>query len=81
MYEKSLDGQKVEFERDVAGEEKGVVVNGNPASTVSRHGEWKHKSPQYIVHVAAGMDILLALGMAWIRSDKQKQDDKVTVIA
>ncbi|EOA87831.1 uncharacterized protein SETTUDRAFT_109080 [Exserohilum turcica Et28A] len=79
VHEQSLPG-KVEFKRDVSGEEQGIVVHGSPAATISRHEKWKHQHAEYIVYVAPGMDLLLALGMAWIVSDKQKQDDKVAVV-
>jgi hypothetical protein len=82
IHDKALDGQKVEFDNDkVAGEEKGLLINGNLVMTVSRHGKWAHVDAEYILHVAPGMDILLALGVAWIRADKQKQDDTVVIVA
>jgi hypothetical protein len=34
-----------------------------------------------IINVAPGMDILFALGVAWIRADKQKQEEKGIVSA
>jgi len=43
--------------------------------TVSRHAKWAHRHAEWEVHVAPGMDLLLALGMAWIRSDQQKTAD------
>jgi hypothetical protein len=82
VHDKALDGQKVEFENDkVAGEEKGLLINGNLVMTVTRHGKWAHVDAKYIIYVAPGMDILLALGVAWIRVDKQKQDDTVVIVA
>jgi hypothetical protein len=45
--------------------------------TISQHEKWSHVTREYVVHVAPGMDILLALGVAWVRADKQKQDDTV----
>jgi hypothetical protein len=76
------DGQKVEFNNDkFAGEEKGLLINGNPVMTVSRHRKSAHVDAEYIVHVAPGMDILLALGVAWVRADKQKKNDTVVIVA
>jgi hypothetical protein len=80
IHDKSLRIQEVEFKQDVAGEDKGIVINGNPAATISRHEKWKHQDAEYLVHVAPGMDMLLALGMAWIYSDKQKQDAKAGIV-
>ncbi|KAL1795916.1 hypothetical protein ACET3X_006140 [Alternaria dauci] len=75
IHDKYLENQSIEFEKDVAGEEKGLVANGIPVMTVSRHAKWAHRHAEWEVHVAPGMDLLLALGMAWIRSDQQKTAD------
>ncbi|KAI4923932.1 hypothetical protein J4E85_008089 [Alternaria conjuncta] len=77
VHDKYVENQKIEFERKVAGEEKGLVVNGNPVMTISRHAKWAHMHATFVVHVAPGMDLLFALGVAWIRSDKQRQEDAV----
>jgi hypothetical protein len=73
-----MEDQKIEFERNVAGEEKGLVVNGNPVMTISRHAKWEHMHAHWAVHVAPGMDLLFALGVAWIRSDKERQAAAIT---
>jgi hypothetical protein len=78
IHDKYLENQNIEFEKDVAGEEKGLVANGNPVMTVSRHAKWAHRHAEWVVHVAPGMDLLLALGMAWIRTDQQKTADAVS---
>jgi hypothetical protein len=65
----------------VNGADKGVLVNGQPAVTMNRHEQWKHVHRMDIINVAPGMDILLALGVNWIRQDKQKQDNKAAVAA
>ena len=81
VHDKSLDGQKVEFDNKVAGEEKGLLINDNPVMTISRYEKWAHMDAEYIVHVAPGIDILLALGVACIRANKQKQDDTFVIVA
>ncbi|CAG5154090.1 uncharacterized protein ALTATR162_LOCUS3460 [Alternaria atra] len=78
IHDKYLENQNIEFEKDVAGEERGLVANGNPVMTVSRHAKWAHRHAEWVVHVAPGMDLLLALGMAWIRTDQQKTADAVS---
>ncbi|KAF2024234.1 hypothetical protein EK21DRAFT_104801 [Setomelanomma holmii] len=65
----------------VQGADKGILINGQPATTMKRHEAWKHVHRMDIINVAPGMDILLALGVNWIRQDKQKQDTKTTVAA
>lgn len=59
----------------------GILLNGNPVSTLSRHAKWSHVAPHELVHVAPGMDILLAVGVAWIRAEKQREDAKVGALA
>jgi hypothetical protein len=65
----------------VNGAQKGILVNGQPGATMSKHGEWKHVHRHDIINVAPGMDMLLALGVNWIRADKAKQDAKTAVSA
>ncbi|CBX99255.1 hypothetical protein LEMA_P084940.1 [Plenodomus lingam JN3] len=74
IHDRAAYGWRVEVHNKVQGQEKGILVEGNPVSTMSRFQEWKHISRQDIVHVAPGMDIMIALGVAWIRADKQEQD-------
>ncbi|KAL6704954.1 hypothetical protein ACN47E_007499 [Coniothyrium glycines] len=76
-YQLQIPGANVQVENKVQGQDKGILLNGVPAATMSRHEMWKHMSRHDIVHVAPGMDILLALGVNWIRADKQKQDAKM----
>jgi len=61
----------------VYGAEKGVLINGQPGATMSRHEAYSHMHRIDIINVAPGMDILLALGVNWIKADKQKQDAKI----
>ncbi|KAF2676597.1 hypothetical protein K458DRAFT_396757 [Lentithecium fluviatile CBS 122367] len=66
----------VGIEKKVAsGDYLGIMVNGNLATTVSKPNSWKLKK-ENTVNVAPGMDILLALGVNWIRFDKQDMDAK-----
>lgn len=43
----------------------------------SRCGEWKHLRREDHVYVAPGFDILVAIGVAFIRVDKQSEDDEM----
>jgi hypothetical protein len=65
----------------VQGAGRGILINGQPGATMRRHEEWKHVHRIDLISVAPGMDILLALGVNWIRADKQKQDTKTAVAA
>lgn len=81
INEKSALSANVTVANKVAGQDKGILVNGQPAATFKRHEMWSHRHRNDLIHVAPGMDILLALGVNWIRQDKQKQDNKTAVAA
>jgi hypothetical protein len=51
------------------------MVNGNAGSTATKPNLWKLHQ-ENTVNVAPGMDILLALGVNWIRYDKMNTDIK-----
>jgi len=53
----------------------GIVVNGSLATIMTKPNIWK-LAKENTVQVAPGMDILLALGVNWIRYDKQDMDIK-----
>lgn len=74
-------GKTITIENKVQGQDKGILVNGTPAATMSRFEEWSHMNRHDLIHVAPGMDILLALGVNWIRTDKQEQDTKTAISA
>jgi hypothetical protein len=61
--------------------DKGILFKKTPAMTKKRYEEWKHLHGMDIFNVTPGMNILLALGVAWIRADKQKQEEKVAISA
>ncbi|KAI8941721.1 hypothetical protein NX059_002928 [Plenodomus lindquistii] len=74
IHDRAAYGWRVEVHNKVLGQDKGIVIEGQPVATMSRHGQWKHVARHDLVHVAPGMDILIALGVNWIRADKQNQD-------
>ncbi|KAL1608075.1 hypothetical protein SLS60_003014 [Paraconiothyrium brasiliense] len=57
-------------------QDKGILWNGFVVATMSMHEKWKHLHREDLVNVAPGMDILLALGVCFVRYDKQKTDAK-----
>lgn len=48
---------------------------------MSRHELWSHVNRLDLIYVAPGMDILLALGVAWVRVDKQAKEAKTAISA
>jgi len=80
IYDRIARGWRVEVHNKIHGQDKGIVIEGHPVATMSRLGAWKHVARHDLVHVAPGMDILLALGVNWIRADKQKQDAETSAI-
>jgi hypothetical protein len=70
-----LPSIEVESKTSIGG--LGLLVNGNLAMAGTKPNvmKWNREN---VVSVAQGMDILLALGLNWIRYDKQDMDAKVT---
>jgi hypothetical protein len=81
LNDKAAAANHVVVQNKVQGADKGILVNGLPAVTMTRHEEWKHMHRMDIINVSPGMDILLGLGVNWIRADKQKQDTKAAAAA
>ncbi|KAH7359818.1 hypothetical protein BKA66DRAFT_472113 [Pyrenochaeta sp. MPI-SDFR-AT-0127] len=77
----SLSSHNFQIQNKVNNQDKGILMNGNPVATMSRHEQWSHVNRLDLVHVAPGMDILLALGVAWVRVDKQAKDAKTAISA
>ncbi|CAO2653438.1 Nn.00g028490.m01.CDS01 [Neocucurbitaria sp. VM-36] len=77
----AASGHNIQIQNKIQGQDKGILMDGTPVATMSRHEAWSHMSRHDLVHVAPGMDILLALGVNWIRADKQKQDAKAAAAA
>jgi hypothetical protein len=80
VIDKAVASSTIAVQDKVMGGDKGIVVNGQPAMTTSQHEKWKHMNRQDLIHVVPGMDILLSLGVIWIKADKAAQDTKVAVI-
>ncbi|KAJ4364488.1 hypothetical protein N0V83_009082 [Neocucurbitaria cava] len=72
-------GHDIQVQNKILGQEKGILMDGNPVATMSRHEAWSHMARHDLIHVAPGMDILLALGVNWVRADKQKRDTQAVV--
>jgi hypothetical protein len=81
IVDKAVSSSNVSVAKKVQGADVGIMVNGQPAALMSQEGKWKHAMRHDLVHVAPGMDILLAVGIAWVGADKQKKDAKVAVMA
>ncbi|KAJ8118360.1 hypothetical protein OPT61_g626 [Boeremia exigua] len=65
----------VEVRNKTANGDLGVIVNDLLAMSITKPNmlKWRREN---VVNVAPGMDILLALGLNWIRYDKQSMDAK-----
>lgn len=65
----------VEVANKTSSGDLGLLVNGCLAMTITKPNilKWRREN---VVSVAPGMDILLALGLNWIRYDKQDSDAK-----
>ncbi|KAJ4990333.1 hypothetical protein SVAN01_04215 [Stagonosporopsis vannaccii] len=65
----------VQVEKQTSNGSLGLLVNGCLAMSTTKPNilKWRREN---VVYVAPGMDILLALGLNWIRYDKQDMDAK-----
>lgn len=70
-----LPSIEVESKTSIGG--LGLLVNGNLAMAGTKPNvmKWNREN---VVNVAQGMVVLLALGLNWIRYDKQDMDAKAT---
>jgi hypothetical protein len=50
---------------------KGVLLDGNPVAAMGQQGFWSHTRREDVVHVAPGMDVVLALAVNWIKIDQE----------
>jgi hypothetical protein len=72
---------RVVVQNKVNGADKGILINGMPGATMSIHKAYTTMHRTDLINVAPGMDILLALGINWIRADKQASDAKAVASA
>lgn len=64
-------------QKKVAGQDMGIMWNGQPVATMSQPNPLGHLRREDVVNVAAGMDILLVLGMDYVKYEKEKGDNKI----
>lgn len=58
---------------DTLNAKKGVLLDGNPVVAMGQQGFWKHTHREDVMHVAPGMDVVLALAVNKMKID-QKHD-------
>jgi hypothetical protein len=59
--------------KKVQGQERGIMLNGQPVATMDEPESLLHMRREDDIYVAAGMDIALAIGVAWAHYDKQTE--------
>ncbi|ORY18964.1 hypothetical protein BCR34DRAFT_595796 [Clohesyomyces aquaticus] len=65
----------------ILGQAKGILLNGTPVATTDTPEVWSHLRREDLIHVAAGMDILLPIAVTWIRIDKENEDAETAASA
>lgn len=68
-------------ENNVLGQEMGMLYRGNVVANMSMHEKWKHLRREDVLNVAAGMDVLLAVGMCFVRIDREEGDKAGATVA
>ena len=71
----------MEVQKKIMGQDAVIMMNGSPVAGVKSTHSWAAMKSEFHVHVAPGMDILLALAVTWIRYDKQNEDSKTAAAA
>ncbi|KAJ4288929.1 hypothetical protein N0V90_011270 [Kalmusia sp. IMI 367209] len=71
------ESQTMLVQNKVLDQEKGILYDGHVVATMSSFEKWKHVHREDLLNIAPGMDILLALGVSYVRYDKQKTDAKM----
>ena len=69
------------FQKKIMDADSGIVWNGQVTATMGQQGKWKHLRRQDVVNIAPGMDVLLAVGMCYVRLDKSATDQEVAADA
>jgi hypothetical protein len=59
--------------KKVQGHERAIMLNGQPVATMDEPESLLHMRREDGIYVAAGMDIALAIGVAWAHYDKQTE--------
>lgn len=63
----------LQLQKKVQGQARAVMLNGAPVVTMDEPHRWSHLRREDVVYVAAGMDIAVAIGVAWCHYDKQSE--------
>lgn len=58
-----------------------VLLDGHTLVSMTHKEPWKHVRREDVFNVAGGVDMLLALGMCFVRYDKQATDAKIAASA
>jgi hypothetical protein len=80
VYPEQDTSQPLEYQDKVHGRDKGLLLGGQLLATYNDQNVWSLKRRQHVVKVAPGMDMLVALGMAYVRYDKLKDDANTAAV-
>lgn len=59
-----MEGHTLEIAKiDTLIAKKGILLDGNPVVAMGQQGFWKNTHREDVVHVAPGMDVVLALAV------------------
>ena len=74
IFPSPADEQAVLVQPKVLDQEWGLCWNGHVVATMSVHEKWKHMRREDVLNVAPGMDILLAVGMCYVRIEREQRE-------
>lgn len=50
---------------------KGILLDGKLVVAMGQRGFWSHTHREDVVHVAPGMNVVLALAVNWVKIDQE----------
>lgn len=72
VHHTSLASHNIEIAKiDTLNAKKGILLNGSPVVAMGQRGFWSHTHREDVVHVAPGMDVVLALAVNWVKIDQE----------
>ncbi|KAF2647805.1 hypothetical protein K491DRAFT_723118 [Lophiostoma macrostomum CBS 122681] len=72
--------QPLEYRDKVHGRDKGLLLDERLLAIYKDRSVWSLKRKPHVVKIAPGMDMLVALGMAFVRYDKLRDDANTAAV-
>lgn len=72
VHDASFSTHTIEISNiDATNAKKSILLDGNLLVATGQQGFWSHTHREDVVHVAPGMDVVLALAVNWVKTDQE----------